>query len=201
MTLSRRIQRSLRDGQMVCVDRTWAVRFGRQGQGIAINGAQVDVRVDAPPSLAQLARLEEARSTDDMWPMLVSQDGMLVASDGRVSEEDLASAIAIAKEILAKRRARAQPSEAELRYLTDLQSAGSALLDRLPEDLFFPKMGPVKASRQMELPDGMTGEFEVRYEGVADERGGWLSHAERSITTRIGSSEQITREVWRMESL
>ncbi|WP_156777274.1 hypothetical protein [Erythrobacter sp. NAP1] len=185
---------------MVRVDRTWAVTFKRQDQAISIDGAQIGARVDAPPSLAQLAKVEEARSTDDMWPMLVSQDGILVASGGRISDEDLASAIAIAKDMMAKRRDGAQPSQAEVQYLADLQRAGSTLLDRLPEDLFYPRLGPVRASRQMTLPDGMIGEFEVRYEGVADPQGGWLSQAERSVTSRIGHSEQTARETWRMQA-
>ena len=201
LKLSRRFERSLLDGEQIRVDRTWRVTFLRQGQGIAISGVQIGVKVECPPSLAQLALIEEARSTEEMWPILLDQNGLILAAGGGVNPQDISAAIEVAQQMLSRDRS-GQPSQAvQARFLADLQKAGTSLLEQLPEDLFYPRVGPVRAVRSVELPDGSTGEFEVSYDAQASPETGWLARAERQVISRIGSSERMAREVWQLGEL
>ncbi len=88
-----------------------------------------------------------------------------------------------------------------MQYLAELQQASSSLLTRLPDDLFFPRLGPMRSVRAVDLPGGLTGEFEVTYDAVSAQEGEWLADAEREVITRIAGSEQRAREVWTMREL
>ncbi len=201
LKLSRRIERSLRDGEQIRVDRSWRVTFAAKEQGIAINGEQIGVQVDCPPSLAPLALIEEARSTEDMWPILLDQGGLILAAGGGTNPRDVSVAIEVAQQMLNRDRTGQASLPVAAQFLADLQEAGTSLLDRLPEDLFYPRIGPVRAVRSVELPDGSMGEFEVSYEAIASPEMGWLARAERRIISRIGGSERTAREVWQMGEL
>ena len=56
MRLSRVLERTLHDGSMVTVSRVWEVAFSEQGRGARVSGVQMEAKVDAPASLAALAR-------------------------------------------------------------------------------------------------------------------------------------------------
>jgi hypothetical protein len=194
--LSRRIERSLRDGKSLRVDRSWRVNFSKRGPGIAVTGEQIGVRVDAPASLAPLASIEEARSTADMWPILLTGSGLIVSAGTGSRDEDVAKAVRVAQGMIAARSNPASSEEAQKQFFADLQRSGSSLLDRLPDDLFFPTVGPLHAVRAVDLPDGLKGEFEISYEATAVPGKGWLDRAVRQVTTRLGSSVQTAREEW-----
>lgn len=199
--LSRRIERSLSDGEWISVDRSWQVEFSRQAQGISISGQQVDVEIKAPTSLAPIAAIEQARSTAEMWPMLLNASGMLFGAGVGISERDLSAAVEAAQSLLAERPAPASVRAQRLHYLASMQRAGSSLLDQLPDDLFFPTIGPMHAVRPVELPGGMTGEFELSYSAVAVPEKGWLDRAQREVITRLAGTQKIAREHWAMRQI
>ena len=196
MRLTRRIERSLSGGAALTVERSWQVDFAQQGQGVRIVGQQLDARVDAPPSLAPLARIEESRSTDEMWPILLSDTGLILAAGNSLQQEDVNAAVRAAEQMIAARDIPASLKAAQLEYLPRLQQAGASLLETLPADLFYPKLGPQQTARAIDLPDGLTGEFVVSYDARACDAGGWLERAVRRVVTRIGDSERHALEEW-----
>ena len=64
--LIRRVERELRDGALLVVERAWSIRFVAQGQGYRLEGKQADVSVDAPAELDFLAAIERDRVEDGM---------------------------------------------------------------------------------------------------------------------------------------
>lgn len=198
MRLSRRLERSLRGGANLVVRRSWQINFGSQGQGISITGVQLDARVDAPNSLAPIAAIEQSRSTEDMWPMLLSGEGRILAAGIGTLEEDMAAAVHEAERIIIRRPLPASEREVQLQYLAELGRAGSSLLDTMPDDLFFPASPPMRSSQTVELPSGLTGQFEVTYEAACAPARSWLERAERQVITRVGATEQKASEVWEL---
>lgn len=201
MRLSRMITRTLRGGAMLRVDRSWQIAFRPQGTGFSIMGEQLDAKVQAPPSLASLAAIEEARSTADMWPIMLSEQGEIVAAGSGIREEDLAAAIREAEAMIAEREVPASIREAQAQYLAQIQRTVNSLLESLPSDLFFPKMGPMRTVQTLELAEGVTGEFEIIYDAVPAQEGAWLGKAERQVITRLGDSRQRAIEEWTLTDM
>ena len=200
MMLTRRLERSLIDGGALVVARTWQVQFNRTAQGIAISGQQVDVDVSAPQALTALAEVESSRSTDELWPIMLSDDGSIMAGGAGSTDDELAHAIEVAREIIQNRPLSASEEESQMAYLTDLQTAGATVLNTMPRDLFFPRGEPFRSFRTLELPNGLIGEFEVSYEAQSAGEDRWLRSAARQIITRVGTNEQRALEEWTMRS-
>lgn len=196
MRLSRRFERALSDGAAIIVERNWTVEFAPQAQGIAIIGQQISARVDAPAQLRAILEIEENRSTADMWPILLSSQGQIVAAGDGLQSEDLTAAMSAAQAMIRRRDIPATQRDAQLEYLAQLQAAGVAVLERLPEDLFYPVGEPLVSTREMPLPGGLTGEFELTYTATSATSHPWLDRAFRQVTTRIGSSQRKAREEW-----
>jgi hypothetical protein len=119
-----------------------------------------------------LADSERSRSTAGLWPIRLSAGGLILAT-GTGSAE--AAGLGL-------------PG----------RPASAAVLERLPDDLFFPSLGPIRSVQAIELPGGLTGEFVVEYSarGVAD--AGWLDRAERRVTTRVAATRETAVERWLM---
>lgn len=198
LQLTRRIERRLSGGAMIMVERQWTVRFSRQGSGAAIMGSQTSVDVDAPDALAAIAQIEQSRSTEAMFPILLSDSGAIVAAGASVREQDLAEAIREAREVIGLRDIAPDARAEQLRYLALLQNSAGKMLDRLPPDLFFPASPPMHNVQTVVLADGLQGEFEVSYHASPAPGQSWLERAERVVRTRIGETEQRSREVWTM---
>lgn len=196
MIFRKRIERSLRDGERLIVTRSWKVEFARSGQGISIIGEQIAAAVDAPPMLARLAQIEESRSTDAMWPVLLAESGQIMAAGQGTTENDLDRAIAVASDMIARRPLPTSQREAQLRSLSNFDKAGTELTQTMPADLFYPSARPVHLVRSLDLPGGMTGEYEVTYTSRACADSGWLERAERQVVTRINDSEKRASEEW-----
>lgn len=203
--LTRVLTRSLYDGNQIRVARQWRIAFARggglSGDRITVRGQQLSVEVDAPPSLAQFSALEEGRSTATMWPILLTQSGLIVAAGRGIVDADVDTALQTARQMIAERNGAEAAAMHVRRLQAELQSAGTSLLDRLPDDLFFPTVGPLQASRVVELPGGRVGEFEVSYEAVAVPGKGWLDRAMRQVTTRLDGTEQTAREDWSLSPI
>ncbi|MEM7665346.1 MAG: hypothetical protein AAF250_05775 [Pseudomonadota bacterium] len=201
MRLVRRIERQLRGSATIKVTRDWQISFSRQASGIAITGEQISAKVDAPAALAALARIEESRSTDEMFPILLSSDGSIMTTGEYTQRSDLVTAVQEAEAAISKRAVSA-PAKGQLRhYLAQLQRSGSTLLDQMPSDLFFPVNPPSRAVRPVSLPDGLMGEFEVTYTAHTAPGHDWLESAVREVVTRIGDSERRSTEMWSLTDI
>lgn len=198
MTFRRRLERSLRGDAVLVVERSWVIEFTRQGLGISVRGTQVTVAVDAPPSLARLVEIEESRSTSEMWPILLSETGEIVAAGDAVGERDVGRALEAARNMIANAQIVPREREMRLSVLEQFGQAGDSISAQMPADLFYPSTKPLHMVRAIDLPDGMTGEFEVTYTSRSAPESGWLDRAERQVVTRVGDSEKRTREEWVM---
>ncbi|MBV7265555.1 hypothetical protein [Erythrobacter ani] len=202
MLLKRRIERALRDGATLVIEREWEVRFAVQGQGIAIGGRQLSAHVEAPAALAALARIEEDRSTEAMWAILLAENGLIAAAGTYTQKHDIDAAASQARSIIAKRPESADAKALHRTNIAQLQKAGGALLDQLPPDLFFPASDtPREMTRKIEMAGGQTGRFIVRYVAKRARNNAWLAHAQRTIVTAIGDDERRSSDTWVMSAL
>lgn len=202
MRLTRLLRRQLGADAVLEIRRSWDIGFARVGRGIVVTGAQADVVVDAPPHLAEFARIEQARRSDAMFPIMLDEGGMigdLSRADTDVrADEMLAEAIAVAQRLIARAPGPASREAGVQHYLVQLQQAGAGLFDRLPGDLFFPAGRPIIRSGILPLPGGATGEFSLTYSAQTMPGTPWLADAEREIVTRIGEHQRRSREEWKM---
>ncbi|MFN3863803.1 MAG: hypothetical protein ACK4RT_05915 [Erythrobacter sp.] len=197
MRLERVLVRELGDGAAITVRRAWEVRFERQARGIIVSGTQVSARVDAPPSLADLARIEEQRDTRAMFPIMLSEAGLVLATGGSdTAANDLVPALRAAEQMIAQRPQSAERRTNLRRYLAELHQAGSGEFDSLPADLFYPVGTRWRRVETLTLPGGLTGEFELVWDARAVPGEGWLAQGERIVMTRIEQLERRSREGW-----
>lgn len=200
MILSRRLVRNLHDGEQIIVDRNWEVQFKRNSRQVEIAGRQVSANVQAPANLKALADIEQSRRKDGMFPLVLSEAGLLVGgapSNGRAA---IADAVNAAKQMIAQSSLPLSDRTQSTQHLLQMQQAAARLIDTMPADLFFPSRPPVLDRQTISLPDGSIGEFEVRYEATSVPQGGWLDRAERRIVTRVGASERYSNEFWTLET-
>lgn len=203
--LTRQLTRSLSDGNQIKVTRSWQVQFARANQNmsgqIAITGVQISSEVEAPPSLNPLAAIERQRPTDGMWPIMLTPSGLILAAGRPMRQQDIEDALDTGQKMMAARMGQQNAANMVGTFAAQLQRTGTSLLDRLPDDLFFPTIGPIRSARKIDLPGGEAGEFEVAYEAVAVAGKGWLDRAERRITTRLAGTEQCAKEHWSLRPL
>lgn len=197
MRLERELVRELGGGAAITVRRGWEVRFERQARGIIISGSQISVSVDAPPSLADLARIEERRETQAMFPIMLSEAGLVLAAGGSAAASgDMAPALRAAEQMIAKRPQSEERRDNLRRYLAEIHRAGSGQFDSLPADLFYPTGTPLRRIEAVALPGGLAGEFELVWDARAVPGEGWLATGERLVITRIEGLERRSREGW-----
>jgi len=196
MRLTRRIERSLYGGASLVVERSWQVGFVQTARGISVTGEQVEAVVEAPDNLAPLAAIEQSRITDGMWPIVLSPQGRILTAGIGVRSEDISAAMREAEAMIARLNLPEAEEGARLRTLAQFQRAGNSVLETLPADLFYPTLGPIRQAREVELANGIKGEFVVTYEATHVSPGGWLDRAERHVVTRIGASERHAQERW-----
>lgn len=167
LRLSREITLSFHDATQLTVFRSWTVQFRREHEGSNVFGEAAELAIECSPELARLADHEARRSTDSMWPVRLSSTGLILAMG--TGDDRLADAS---------------------------MPASAALLETLPDDLFFPSLGPIHSVQALELPGGMVGEFSVDYEARSVPGQGWLDRAVRRIVTRIGATQESALERW-----
>lgn len=209
MRLTRILERGLGDGKMITVERQWSVAFSRIGRTVQITGKQIAARVDAPERLAPLAKIEEARIANGMFPLLLSDSGILMGTEPAEGLASIASsdksamtrAIAVAKDMIARSGRSPSDTAQAMRHLAQMQEASQPLFATMPRDLFFPTGAAIRDIRAVNLPDGSVGEFELTYNASAVPEAGWLAKAERQIITRLGGDARQSREIWSLESM
>ncbi|XUU61421.1 hypothetical protein ACRAQ6_03885 [Erythrobacter sp. HA6-11] len=194
--LSRTVERGLKDGQRLVVARSWSVNFEPSGAGTAIFGSQRSVAVDAPPRVAAIAQIERARSTDSMFPIVLGDQGLILAAGVAHTPSDMQQVVASAREILAKGGETLDDEAAIQTTLSQISRAPSRLIETLPADLFFPREPLIEVRRPLALETGQSGEFAMRYETSVDPVTGLMVRAERVITTILGADRRSSRELW-----
>lgn len=198
LILSRRLERGLGvDGAAIIVTRRWQVRFDRQARGIIVTGEQISAEVKAPPQFAQLSAIEQQRDAAGMFPILLSDTGVIMPSSASFTpSEDIASALRAAEAYIAQQDVPPDQRDAIRFYLAQLHKAGSLQLDMMPPDLLFPAGRPAERNDTVALPGGLSGSFSFRYEAQPQADAPWLKHAECWIITRVEGLERRAHEVW-----
>ncbi|MEL7187947.1 MAG: hypothetical protein AAGK17_00225 [Pseudomonadota bacterium] len=201
MRLSRVLTRDLKGPATLRVARDWQVEFANQDQGIAMVGLQLSARVDAPQEIAQLAGMEEKRDTNGLFPILLSDEGIIIAAGTSMREVDLAKALQQADMMIANMPIQKVEKARHRLFLSQLQRSGSSAMDHIPPDLFFPKGMPIRSVEDISLPGNVKGHFEVRYDAYSRAGQPWLHRAIREVVTRIGGDERRSIEEWSLEPL
>jgi hypothetical protein len=202
LRLERRLARALGETATLVVERSWEVRFARQGRGIIVTGTQIAASVDAPPNLAELARIEQQRDTSAMFPLMLTDSGLIMGSPGAdLRDADLAAALRAAEALIAQQPAPADARARNLQYLALLHRAGAGAFDTLPADLLFPVNTPVERAETITLPDGLIGSYALAYHARTQSDASWLDQAERRVMTRIDGLERRSTERWRLTLL
>ena len=198
MDLQRTITRGLGLNAYIAVTRSWVINFAMQGSGVIVSGKQIDVEVDAPSSLEAFAQLERSRSTNAMFPMMLSDLGLLISAKRHLDSDDVQRALEEARQVIEARDLSDDNKAAQLAGLAELQRNAGSMLQGIPPDLFFPMKASSKAVESVLLPGGMTGEFELHYNAECASDAPWLKRSERRVITRIGDSERRSSDVWTM---
>lgn len=201
MRLSRTLIRSLSDGNQIEVSRAWQILFAQQGRGLAVTGHQINVAVSAPKRLEPIAEIERSRSTDGKFPILIDSSGLIVSAGEAEAASDVDHAIEVAQQMAAKNGASMTLQQQLRAALSQVQAGRNTLLDRLPRDLFFPRNSGFADRREISLPGGDSGEFEVSYSVTSQPLSGLLDRAERRVVTRVGDTEQTSSERWKLRAI
>lgn len=201
MRLSRRLARDLRGQEQVKVVREWSVRFINQAAGIAIVGEEKSARVDAPAALRPLAQIEEMRSTNGMFPLQLSENGIVLSAGVSNSAVDVLAALQTAEEMIARAPVPPHEQSRHVLFVSHLLKSGSSGMGRIAPDLFFPNGKAMRDKRQIALPDGQMGAFETLYQAFPTQGKGWLRRSIREVITRVGLDVRRSVEEWTLEPL
>lgn len=197
LRLTRVLERTLGEKAAIAVERSWTVQCQQQARGIVVTGEQIAAKVTAPPHLAPLAAIEEARDASGMFPLLLSDAGLIMNASSDAMPEDAVAAALDAAEALIARQPVPTDERARYRlYLAQVHDSGLGLLDTLPPDLLFPVAPPTRREEVVTLPGGMTGQFALLYSARPQPDAPWLARAERQVVTRIAGLERRASEVW-----
>lgn len=199
MIFTRVLTRELHDGKQVIVTRKWRIEFAQLEIGFEIIGKQVFVKVDAPERVRAIAQIEEKRPTDEMFPIVLNDEGAIE----RIGEIDNSASIQAAadkaRQVISA-LSRSEDEKAQMReVIMRLEHAKEDILGSMPSDLFFPHRLQFSESKQLSLPDGSLGKFTVSYHAIVSLAGPWLQHARRHIKTQIGENCRNSYEVWTLE--
>ncbi|MAO95196.1 MAG: hypothetical protein CL803_02255 [Citromicrobium sp.] len=196
--LERVLLRSLSDGKQISVTRRWAITFEAVGgDGLRVIGTQVDANVDAPAALQAMARLEAARDESDLFPLQLDREGQIAGSNPKVALAPLPETVVNAALAYAKARSEASAAQTMSRqFLVELSQHGMSWLSGLPADVFFPAPRQRSISREIDLPDGSTGSFDLRESVSADSASGLLKSFLREAATTTNGMTQKGSEAW-----
>lgn len=194
MIFRRTVQRHLGEGVALIVTRDFRVRFTALGNGRHhVEGQQVAARVDAPESLATLARLEEARVEIGGFPLMLDAQGCIESTDRP------RPANPIAAEVLEEVSRMYGDDPDALRDLLDAMRASSAqFMSYPPADLFAPAQPESEQRQAITLPWGDTGEVLVRFAAVRSPETGLMRRASREVTTSLLGETQHSAERWEL---
>ena len=194
--LERVLVRELGPGTAIVVTRRWRVGFAARDAGLEVRGEQNFAAVDAPPSLAAIAALERARSASGVFPLVLDGDGLISPSSHVPGAEALVLALDTGRAMFQSLpRSAADIADGKV-FMARLAGLSARAISMMPRDLFFPRPGTDRTSRDIGLPGGATGTIEVTTQTRARLASGLLESSERRIATRFEGSERIASERW-----
>ncbi|WP_338242010.1 hypothetical protein [Aurantiacibacter hainanensis] len=197
MRYSRAVSRDLVDGALFTVSRDFAVEFRPFDDGFILHGAQSQVRVDCPDSLAAFADMERSRDESGLFPIGLDPFGQILSgSIAQPATGDLDAAVDRALDALAAQRLAADEREQAARFVSALQQAAQRITAFLPTDLFAPTSRSRRDERTVALPGGAHGSVETVFECEHDSQTGLMRSARRDILTTVAGSTRATHERW-----
>jgi len=199
LVLTRELRRPMSDGTEVVSQRSYEVRIERVDAGYVVNGTLLEVKVDAPEDLRQLAELERARPDTGLFPMRLDVDGMLTQTDPEPSAEPakaLSQGVQLVSEQL--RRLHLPAADAAQAQAFVHQFLSRPAMTSWPIDLFRPSPGKHRDTRDLALPNGAQGQVVVETEAEALPASGLLARLDRIVTTRVDNDIRRTIETWRL---
>ncbi len=198
MRLTRTLVRHLFDGKQIVVERSWRIRFVALGRGFRVEGEQVDVNVAAPAGLEALARMEQSRSDEAMFPLTLDTHGAIVGIAAGREDELVDRAIERARQRIAVSDETEADKRAGQRFLASLLQFSQSVLSHWPRSLFSPDREQAVIRRAIELPGEPPGEIEIRIDAARSGDTGLLLWLERQIETRAGGSSRLSEERFRL---
>lgn len=191
--LERVLTRELGNGASIVVTRRWRIAFAPAESGLEVGGEQTFADVTAPPTLAPLAALEEARSTAGMFPLRLDRMGHIADRGHDMDADQLLRAIDAARALLERRTDIARDTRS---FLAELANTGAEAVSLMPRDLFFPTPTRSAATREIALPGAGSGSISVSTEASIYPASGLLRASERVVVTRMNDSTRTSREAW-----
>ena len=197
MVFTRKLERSLGDGNALSVSRSFAIRFASQPGGWLITGEQVAVAVDFPQRLAKLGALEQQRKETGMFPLVLDRNGRIAGVPAAPQPgRELEQAVALVKVALDKVPVTGGDRADLDTFVRAVQNAGEHLVSLPPDDLFAPADPVARAEQALTLPDGEQGTIRVTFTAQSDPTTGLMRQARREIVTTIAADSRRTREDW-----
>lgn len=194
LRLTRTVERQLGQSGTLVVARSWSIAFEAAERGFQLSGKQADVAINAPPMLAGLARIEQARVEDGMFPMLLDQAGAIANTGAIRSDQALATAIEMVRARLSAEPLAAGDKALAERFMASLQAAGQGALAAWPHDLFAPGSRAETVSREVRLPDGKVGTLTILTTATCDAASGLMRGYERRIVTEVEGQSRTGAE-------
>lgn len=194
LTLTRVLERGLGDGKALTVTRSWECTFTLHNKGARISARQTDVQVDAPAPLSALADFEKRRTVTGLFPMLLDDRGLIVDWSGEGASID--RAVELAREKLEAGQLAASDRADAARYMAEMGRVAASVISSVPRDLFYPTTANQYEQRNIDLPGGGVGSYELTLKAETQGNSGLLHRSERRIVTRIGGSSRASREEW-----
>lgn len=196
---SRLLVRQLAGGRQMAVARDFRILFAAISGGYAVDGAQVAVRVEAPPALDRFAALERERIETGLFPLHLDADGQIAGGQPfagtPASAAILENAVATARAMTANLPGDQDQARNDA-FIAAVHQSASAFVSQLPVDLFAPRALDRAESRVLALPDGVSGTVATRFVASIDDTTGLMREARRSVVTTIGAEARETVESW-----
>jgi len=192
------LRRPLPGGAEVRTQRSYEIRFVPDGAGFRVEGALLDVAVDAPPALSALAALERDRPDADMFPMRLDAAGKLVSADAPATAPQVREAIRVARRQIGALGLERVPAIQADAFARQFESRSART--PWPEDLFNPASGQRRETRSIPLPNGAHGQVAIDIDAQTAGPTGLLRRFERRVTTQLDGSTRMTEEIWTLHA-
>jgi hypothetical protein len=171
---------------------------GARTSGSLTNGRVPSRDPFAPPTLQFLAKIEQERIETGPFPITLSSGGMITTGEQNPSSEAFERADMAAARHINQAALPADDARLTIEALSTPQKLASELTSNLRSDLFRPRQPHWRVDRNIDLPNGLSGNLEVTFDARMDAAGQLMEHCERRIVSSIGGSSQTSSEMWEL---